>query len=172
MGVQTNQITNANIYVNGNNMLGRASEVDAPKVMAKMTQYKALGLIGTFDLPSGFEKMELRIKWNAFYADVFGAFADPYKPIQLQIRSSLETWEGGELISQKPCVIYATCQSKGLPLGNFKQQDNPEIESNLSCTHCKMEIDGVEIFELDTNNNIFKVNGEDKMATYRNNIGG
>ena len=172
MSVQTNQITNANVYVNGNNMLGRASEVDAPKPMAKMLVYKALGLIGEFDLPAGFEKMEMRIKWNAFYQDVFAAFSDPYTPIKLQIRSSLEVWEGGERTAEKACVIYATCQSKGFPLGNFKQQDNVELESNLSCSHCKMEIDGVEVLEVDFMNNIFKVNGQDKLAQYRANIGG
>lgn len=171
MGVSINKLSDCNIYVNGNNMLGRAQEVDAPKPMAKMIEYKALGLLGAFELPSGFDKMDMRIKWNSFYEDVFQNFADPYQPVKLQIRSSLETWEGGARTAEKACVIYATCSPKGFPLGNFKPQDPTEIESTLSCTHCKMEVDGVEVMEIDFMNNIFKVNGEDRMATYRANIG-
>lgn len=172
MGVQTNQIINANVYIDGVNMLGRASEVDAPEIMAKMSEYKALGLIGSFELPSGFDKMEMRIKWNAFYQDVAIKFINPFKKVSVMVRASLEVWEGGDLVSQKPVIIYATCQSKGFPLGKYKQQDNVEMESKLSCTHAKMEIDGVEVLELDIMNNIFKVNGVDQMAEYRANIGG
>jgi P2 family phage contractile tail tube protein len=99
-------------------------------------------------------------------------FIDLYKPVQIMIRANLEVWEGGARSSEKPVVIYATCQSKGFPLGKFKQQDNVELESKLSCTHVKMEIDGVETLEVDFMNNIFKVNGEDRLAQYRANIGG
>ena len=53
--VKTNQIINANVYIDGVNMLGRASEVDAPEIMSKMSDYKALGLIGSFELPVGFK---------------------------------------------------------------------------------------------------------------------
>jgi P2 family phage contractile tail tube protein len=171
MSVKTNQINNCNIYVNGNNLLGRAVEVDAPEVKFKMTEFKGLGLIGSFDLPAGMDKMSLRIKWNAFYEDVFPVFVNAYEKIQLMIRASMEKWEGGEKVSEAPVIIYATCQSNGFPLGKFKQQDNVEVESTLSCTHCKIEIDGKEVMEVDFMNNIFKVNGEDKLAQYRANIG-
>lgn len=172
MANQTNQIINANIYVDGTNMLGRASEVDAPEVMAKMNEYKSLGLIGSFELPTGFDKLEMRIKWNAFYQDVAAKFINPFKKISIQVRSSLEEWQGGERVSQLPVVIYATCQSKGFPMGKFKQQENVELESKLSCTHVRMEIGGVEVLEIDLQNNIFKVDGVDQMAEYRANIGG
>lgn len=170
--VKTNQIINANVYIDGVNMLGRASEVDSPEIMSKMSDYKALGLIGSFELPVGFDKMEMRIKWNAFYQDVASKFINPFKKISIMVRANQETWEGGDLISQKPVVIYATCQSKGFPTGKYKQQDNVDVESKLSCTHVKMEIDGKEVLELDIMNNIFKIDGEDKMVEYRTNIGG
>jgi len=35
-----------------------------------------------------------------------------------------------------------------------------------------MEIDGVEVFEVDVMNNIYKVDGVDIMQQYRANIGG
>lgn len=172
MGVQTNQIINSNVYIDGNNHLGKASEIDMPDVMAKMTEFKALGLIGSFELPSGFDKMELRIKWNAFYPEIAAQFVNPFKKISIMVRGNMEIWEGGDRVGEKAVVIYATCQSKGFPTGKFKAQDNVEVESKLSCTHVKMEIDGEEVLELDIMNNIFKAAGVDMMANYRNNIGG
>jgi hypothetical protein len=56
-------------------------------------------------------------------------------------------------------------------LGNYKQNDNVELESELAVTYIKLEIDGVEKLEADAMANIFKVNGQDQFANYRNNIG-
>jgi len=172
MSVNVNQIVNANVYVNGNSLLGQAAEVDAPKVMAKMSEYKALGMVGSFELPSGLDKMEMRIKWNAFYADVAKVMLNPWKEVKIMIRANQEVWQGGDKTADVPVIIYATGQSKGFPTGNFKPQDNVDAESNLTITHCKMEIDGVEVFEVDVMNNIYKVDGVDIMQQYRANIGG
>lgn len=172
MSIQINRLTNANVYVDGKSLLGRAEEVDAPKIVATMSEHKTLGLNGRLEYPSGIDKMEMRIKWNAIYADTMGVFANPWQARKLMIRASLETWEGGSRTDQKPVVIYATAQPKGIPLGNFKSQDNVEMETNLACTQCKVEIDGVEVLEFDAEANIYRVNGEDLMAKYRANIGG
>jgi uncharacterized protein len=171
MAIQTNRLTNANIYADGANLIGRAEEVDSPKLMAVMAEHKALGITGKKEYPAGFEKMEMRIKWNALYTDVAKKFANIYTAVQLQIRSSLETWEGGTKVSEVPVVVYATVQSKGLPLPNFKPQDNAEIESNLACTYVKMEIDGVTIVEFDAEANIYIVDGVDLLASYRSHLG-
>lgn len=66
MGIQINRLTNANIYVDGNNLLGRAAEINLPQLKAKMSSHPALGMQFEFELPSGFEKMEAKVKWNAF----------------------------------------------------------------------------------------------------------
>ena len=56
-GIQTAQVVNANIYLNGKNLLGRAAEVKLPEVTAVMKEHSALGMVGKFELPAGFEKM-------------------------------------------------------------------------------------------------------------------
>jgi uncharacterized protein len=171
MAIKVNRLTNANIYVEGNNLIGRAEEVETPKLMAIMTEQKALGLQGKREYPAGFDKMEMKIKWNAVYEDVMAQFCDIYTAIHIQVRSSLEKWEGGTKVEEVPLVIFATVQSKGLPLPNFKSNDNAEQESNLACTHVRMEIDGVVIVEFDAEANIYIVNGVDKLTQYRNNLG-
>ncbi len=56
--IQLNRITNANIYLEGNNLLGRAEEVKLPDVSAIMQEHKAPGMVGKIELPAGFDKLE------------------------------------------------------------------------------------------------------------------
>ena len=67
--IEINRITNANIYLDGANLLGRAEEVKLPDVSMTMQEHKALGMVGKVELPAGFDKMEGEIKWNSFYRD-------------------------------------------------------------------------------------------------------
>lgn len=43
--IQINRITNANIYLDGNNLLGRATEIKLPDVSLIMQEHKALGVM-------------------------------------------------------------------------------------------------------------------------------
>lgn len=170
--INLNRVTNANVYINGTSMLGQAEEIDMPKLVAKMVEHKALGMQGSVELPSGFDKMEARIKWNAFYQNTMLLMADPYEVVNLQCRASVETYSSTGRTAQTPMVVFIRGQFKSVPTGNFKQQDNVEFESNMAVTYVKVEHNGVPLVEFDALANIFKVNGVDKLAQYRANIGG
>ena len=45
--IEINKLTNANIYMNGTNLLGRAEEVQLPQIKHKMAEHKALGMVGS-----------------------------------------------------------------------------------------------------------------------------
>jgi P2 family phage contractile tail tube protein len=169
--IQINRITNANLYVNGNSKLGRAEEISAPVVKFKMSEHKAIGLFAAMEFPSGVEKLEMKVKWNSFYADVLKTVADPFSMIEMQIRASMETWESNAKTGEVPVVIFVNGTAKDFPLGNFKQHDNVESETNFTVYYYKMEINGEEIAECDVMANIYKVNGVDLFAKYRANLG-
>ena len=57
--IEINKLTNANVYLNGTNLLGRAEEVELPQIKHKMAEHKALGMIGSAEFFSGM------IKWSA-----------------------------------------------------------------------------------------------------------
>jgi P2 family phage contractile tail tube protein len=170
--IQINRIVNANIYANGNSLLGRAEEIKLPDVTATMTEHKALGMVGKIELPSGFEKLEGEIKWNSLYDDASALMANPFKTVQLQCRSNIETYGAQGRMEERSLVTYLTVMFKKNPLGTFKQHDNAEFSSGFACTYVKQVIDGREVLELDVLANIFRVNGEDMLAAYRRNIGG
>ncbi|NOT66681.1 MAG: phage major tail tube protein [Methylotenera sp.] len=171
-GIQLNRITNANIYLDGNSLLGKAEEIKLPEINMLMTEHKALGMIGKFELPTGFDKLEGEVKWNSFYADVWRKLVDPFSFVTLQVRGSLDTYNSAGRVAQVPVVVIMTASFKKIPLGTFKQNDNAEFSSNFNCTHIEMKVDGASILELDVMSNTYKVDGVDKLETYRQNIGG
>lgn len=170
--IKINRVTNANIYVEGNSILGQAEEVSVPEIKYSLSEHKALGLVGKMEFFSGIDKLECKIKWNSFYKDTLVKFADPFKSLQLQVRSSLEEYGATGRTAQKAVVVHMTAQNKNFPGANFKQHDNVEMESTLGVTYYKLVIDGQNIVEIDVLANIYKVNGVDMLSTYRANIGG
>jgi P2 family phage contractile tail tube protein len=148
--VQINRLTNANIYMDGGSFLGRAEEVTLPDVQVKMSEHKALGMVGLAELPSGIDKMEATIKWNSLYPEALGKAYNPFVTVQMQVRASLEQYGSQGRTAQLPVVVYLTGQFKNLPLGAYKQHENVEIESMLNVLYCKMEIDGDPVLEPET----------------------
>ena len=170
--IQINRITNANIYLDGNNLLGRATEIKLPDISLIMQEHKALGMVGKIELPAGFDKLEGEIKWNSFYQDVMRKTANPWQAVALQCRSSIDCYNSQGKANQLALVTHLTVMFKKIPLGTFKQNENPEFSSAFGCTYIKQVVDGETLLELDYLANIFRVNGVDQLSTYRNNIGG
>lgn len=166
-----NRITNANIYVDGNSLLGRAEEIKLPDISAIMSEHKALGMVGKIELPSGFDKLEGEIKWNAIYEEVAKKTANPFKTVQLQCRSSVESYGAQGRVTETPLVTYLTVMFTKNPLGTFKQHENPEMTSPYTATYVKQVLGGKEILELDVLANIYTVDGTDMLADFRMNIG-
>ena len=171
-GIQTAQVVNANIYLNGKNLLGRAAEVKLPEITAVMKEHSALGLVGKFELPAGFEKREGEIVWNSFYPDVLKLQGDIFSSYSLQCRSSLEGFDSQGRYEEVPLVTFLTVSFKAYPLGEYKQHEGVSLTTKFACTYIKQTINGQDIIELDVLANIYKAGGADLLSNYRTNIGG
>ncbi len=172
MAIEIKKICNANVYVDGNSLLGKVEECTLPEVKVAMTEHKVLGMQGKLEFPSGVDKMEAKFKWNSLYADVLAKVANPYLAAEVQVRGSLETYGNSGRITQEAVTAYLTGTFTKFPLGGFKQHDNVEAETTMSVTYCKLEIAGKAVIEFDALANIYKADGVDLLADYRAQIGG
>lgn len=170
--IQLNTLSNANIYIDGNCLLGRAEEFKLPDIKFKMAEHKAVGMVGAIKLPNGFEALEGEVKWNSFYLDLWPKLLDPFSAVQMQARGNLETHTSQGRTAQVPYVVFLTAQFYEVPSGAFKQNDKAEFPSKYYATYIKQQVAGLDVLEIDTMANIYKVNGVDKLDMYRNNIGG
>lgn len=169
--IKIGRLTNANIYMDGGSLLGRVETFNCPTITFKQSEHKALGLNGTAEYYSGIDKMEGSIKWTSYYADQLKKMGNPFTAIRLQVRGSLEEYQDGSRIAQQPATVFLTIMPKNMPLGNFVQHDNVELETQYGCVYVRLEINGQVITEVDVEANIFKVDGQDLLAQYRQNLG-
>lgn len=169
--IKINRLTNANIYMDGNNLLGRAEEIQLPQIKHKMADHKALGMVGSAEFFAGIDKLECKIKWNSLYTEVLKKAANPFVAVQIQARASLETYNNMGKLAEVPAIAYLAGTFKEFPLGNLKPQENAEYETTMSVNYAKLVVGGEEIFEIDVLENIYKVDGVDVLTAYRNNTG-
>lgn len=169
--IEINKLVNANIYMNGNNLLGRAEEIQLPQIKIKTAEHKALGMIGSAEFFSGIDKLECKIKWNALYPDVLKTCSNPFTAAMLQVRASLETYNATGRISEVPATAFLIGTFKEFPLGNIKPHENAEYETTMAVTYAKLIVDKEEIFEIDVLQNIYKVGMLDMLSKFKKNIG-
>jgi hypothetical protein len=173
MAIQVSKIFNANVYLDGTqNLVGRASEVKLPDVEPQTSEHKALGMIGTLELPSGLKQMTLGIKWAGFYGDHLKKSANPFSAHKFQIRASHETYAAGGRTEQLPLVVLVTGSWKKNALGTLKPQEMADgYDDEIAMTYLKVSLNKEELLEVDVFQNVWKVGGVDVLEQFRANLG-
>lgn len=170
--IKTNKVSNCGIYIDGDSFLGMAEELTCPDVAPKMIDHKALGSIGEIELATtAISKMSAKIKWNAVYAEAMKKTHNPFQAVRLQVRANVDQYEGQTVTGRIPCVIRMTAVPKKAGGLVFKPNDNVERDDEFNVTMYSMEIDDVEIIYVDVMANVWRINGVDVLAQFRDNIG-
>jgi len=170
-GVNAHQITNAAVYLDGNDYVGKCEEVDLGSIKATMSDFQGLGMVAAIELPTGFDKIEGKIIWNSAYADAARRCAVPFKSVQLQLRSSVDVWNAQGRMQEMALVTLMTVLFKEYNLGSFKPREVTTFETPFSVYYVQQKIDGREVLLLDCLANIYKVDGQDQLTRYRRNLG-
>ena len=166
-----NAIYNANVYIDGNNLLGKAAEITAPEIEFTMDEVTGLGLFGTIKLPSGMEALEAEMTWNSFYPEVAARSRNPFKSAQLMIRSNLQTFDAAGLEKEVPMVTTMTGTFGKDALGGFKPKEKAEFSSTFQVNEVRQVADGRELFYYNAFTNTLRVDGQDVLSQMRKNIG-
>jgi P2 family phage contractile tail tube protein len=172
MNIQINSLTNANVYIDGVGLLGRAEEVEIPQPRHRMIDYKGLGMAGTAELWGGVDKLEAKIKWVSFDAETLTMAASPFQSHSFQVRGNLEQYTSQGRSAQLPVVYLMTGVFKDAGAANLKHQTMVETSSTISVYHCELYVSGTQIYLYDVFANVYVVGGVDQLSTFRTNLGG
>jgi Bacteriophage tail tube protein len=172
MDISVNRITNANIYMDGMGLLGRAEEVEVAQPRHRMVDHKGLGMAGTAEFWAGVDKLEAKIKWASLYAEALTAAASPFTSHSFQVRGSLEQYTSQGRSAELPVVYLMTAIFKDAGAFRFKQHENVDSTSSLTVYHSELYVAGAQIHLYDVLANIYVVNGVDQLAVFRANLGG
>ena len=166
-----NAIYNANVYLDGVNLLGRAAEFKMPEIEISQDEHKGLGMVGTIKLPSGVEALEGEITWNSVYPEVAAKAFNPFKAAQLMVRGNLQTFNAQGLAQEVPVVITVAALFSKNALGTFKPKEKSEHRTTFQAHEVRAVADGREMLYYNAFTNTYRVNGTDVLAQYRRNVG-
>lgn len=163
-------VTEANVYLDGNNFLGQVKELDIPALTYIQSDHQSLGMLGVASFFTGVEKMEGRIMWPSWTPQIASAFSNPLKPVMLTVRAVLKEFDG-VTYTNRTIVTDMVVMPSDKPGGNHKPQEGAEYESNYIAHSIVQKIDGIETLNFNVVSNTFKVDGVDILADYRANLG-
>jgi Bacteriophage tail tube protein len=170
--VNINRITNANVYVDGANLLGEAEEVTIPGIKVKMTDHKGLGMFGTAEFPAGIDKLEAKIKWTSIYLDSELLAATPFRISLYQVRGSIENYGPSGLNGRTPGLWLLSATLKESGDLTFKQHENVDKTTTLTVYHLEQWVGSIQTLLYDVQANVYAVDGIDQLAEFRAQIGG
>lgn len=158
-----------NVFVNETSYLGQATEVTLPKLTMKTEDYRAGGMFGDVAVNMGLEKLELEVKFGGFMQELRRLFGE--KKIDgtaFRFAGAYQRDDDGEVDAVEIVVRGRIVEIDG---GNAKAGDNTEETVKLALTYYKQTMNGTDDVEVDLINNVFVVNGDDKLAAHRSAIG-
>lgn len=169
--VVINSLWNANVYLDGNELLGRAAELDIPQPKLLMQDYKGLGMAARIEIPVGFDKLESNIKWASFDYQTFMAAATINGMHSLMVMADLQQFTAAGLTADLPVVANLVGTFKDPGKIPTKAQENVEVDSVFVTYHVDLSVNGNQVYLFDAISNQYVVNGVDQLAQYRANIG-
>jgi hypothetical protein len=160
------KITNGNCYLENGTLAGKAEEVEIPEIKLKMVDYKALGMLSDIEIPGGYEKMEVKVKFKTLMLREF-ALLNPNKTISLIVRGNLEQWNNKGKAADNGVKIAFSGVAKNFPHGKLQTGEMSDITVSFTCWSIKTTIGGRDIMEFDAFSNTYKINGDDVNAAWK-----
>jgi uncharacterized protein len=172
MAVNVSRITNANVYVNGENLLGMCEEVTVPRPKAIMSDHKGLGMVGRGEFPSGLDKIEAKFKWASLYEAPERLLGTPFTVNLYQVRGHIETYGATGVVGVGAAVFLLSGPCKDMGELKFMRHDNVDVTTTVAIYQVEEYLNGRQIFKYNLLSNELIVNGIDVLAPFRANVGG
>ncbi len=150
---------------------GQAKTFKVPDVSEKLEEHQGAGMIGPIELKMGLEKLEASLvltDYNAVCLREVGIVNGTSTWVTL--RASIENDQDPDLAI--PVEHVMLCNVSKSELGDFEQGGVMEVTITLSSIkQYSHKIDNKEVQFVDIPNEIWRVNGFDRYAKHRTNIG-
>lgn len=165
-------VSNANIFIGAQQWLGSASSIELPEVTAITDDYSGLGHFGTLTAMLGFEAMTCTIEWTNIDDRLFRSLVDFTRSSQLQVWAHAQQADSvTQVASSHPVVIVMAARPVMVGLGEISKAEMMTTATEWAVERLKMSIRNKDILEIDVLANIYTVNGQDRMAQFRRNLG-
>ena len=158
-----------NLFGDGDNWVSQVSEIVLPKLARVVEDYVAGGMVGAVEIDLGMEKMEMEWTADGLIDAIFDGFGkSSLDGNMLRFTGSYERDDTGETVAAE---VVVRGRHREIDMGTAKRGEKNQIKVMTSLSYYKLTIGGQEVLEVDMIGYVFKVNGEDRLAERRANLG-
>ncbi|MEH8047271.1 phage major tail tube protein [Gallibacterium anatis] len=158
-----------NLFQDGVGYKGEVTEVNLPKLAIKTEDYRAGGMLGDVAIDLGIEKLEMEVKFGGLMSEMKEFFGSPnIDGVALRYAGSYQRDDSGEVEAVEVVTRGRYTEIDG---GSSKSGDDTEETYKAALTYYKLIVNGKDLIEIDLINDIYVVNGKDRLAEHRKAIG-
>ncbi|MCE3232500.1 MAG: contractile tail tube protein [Rickettsiaceae bacterium] len=160
-------LKNFNAFVDGRGYAGRVDEIVLPKLTVKTEEHRAGGMDVPVEIDMGMEKLEAEITFAEYDAQLFRLFGlTDGNAVSLTLRGAIQA--DGEA---EPIVINLRGSFRELDAGTWKAGDKATLKCMVAVRYYRLTVSGDSVIEIDAENMIRIIGGEDQMVSIRQAIG-
>ena len=154
-----NVIQGASVYVEGVNYAGVAEEVTLPNIEMMMQDYRGMGMQSAVRRFTGHEPLECTMVFNGYLNDVMKQVGSPnVREKNYTVRWATESNDG----SRKFGIAEFAGRGSMIERDAFGDGEDPaQTTLTIQVIAHKETFDGEELYDIDVENNRFKVDGVD-----------
>ncbi|CAH0165632.1 major tail tube protein [bacteria symbiont BFo1 of Frankliniella occidentalis] len=157
-----------NLFNDANSYQGVVTSLTLPKLARKLDPYRGGGMNGVAHIDNGLEDDALDLEWTISGLDdrVLSQWGGATVP--LRFMGSYQRDDTDETIAVE---VELRGKHQQFDFGESKQGEENETKITTKCTYYKLSWNGKALIEIDTVNMVEIVNGIDRLAEHRKNIG-
>ena len=162
--IKIGQITNADLYLNNNRLVGRVKEFDPGDFSIKVVSHEALGMIGVIELPArGIEAIESTITFDWLDHEVEREVINPTKVMRWAMHSYVDVFDASGLVTSSTHRLVTTVSVQFIGRSSFGhtlgEMVNHELECRTQAMTQKVSTSDVPILEYDPFAGVYRING-------------
>ncbi len=159
---------NLNLFVDGRGYAGQVEEFNAPKLALITEEFRAGGMDAAIELTMGMEKLEADFSLISYDRDVLSKFGVAEGAlVPFVARESLESFDG----TVTPVIHTMRGKIREIDPGTSKAGDKPSLKVAMALTYYKLQHGDTTVIEVDVENMVRVVNGNDSLAATRAALG-
>ncbi len=162
-------LENFNLFVDGRGYVGKATELELPKLTRKMREYRGAGMSGPVELDMGMEKLTCMFTLEEYNADILRQFGVQNKgQVPLRMLGSIIVQDGSD---PQPVEVSLRGRWTEIDMGTWKGGEEAPMKVAVTLDYYKLMVNNVDEIEIDLVNMVEMVGGVDRLAQTRANIG-
>lgn len=164
-------LANSNLFIGSTDTTGTVKEFEIDNLKAQTENYESLGMLFNDEVPTGFQQMQGKLTFAGPTPATFGDAAFPWETTPATLLGVMTDKSFAGPAGNAQFRAQMTIRPMEIGLGRYQNQKLTEFERSFYIDTIKIEMGGVEKLFIDAKNNIYRVNGVDKWASYRTLLG-